>query len=118
MAYIVLPKDISAMRLLPADWTEDDFNDANRDGAAVVGAVTQKSQWTDEDFEQANRAVEEVVRAVRAEKFWPPASRPPAFSEEFAAICQDAGSARRSPPQRRKEGTSHEQSAGHAWRTR
>ena len=26
---------------------------------------------------------------MRAEEFWPPASPPPAFSEEFAAICQD-----------------------------
>jgi ATP-dependent helicase/nuclease subunit B len=64
LAYIVLPKDISAVGDLPADWTPDDLEDADR-------------------------AAAEVVRAVRAEKFWPPASPPPAFCDAFAAICQD-----------------------------
>ena len=37
----------------------------------------------------ADRAAAEVIRRVRAEEFWPPANPPPAFSEDFAAICQD-----------------------------
>lgn len=64
LAYIVLPKDVSDVKHLPAEWTQDDFEDADRTAA-------------------------DVVRRVRAEVFWPPASPPPAFSEEFAAICQD-----------------------------
>jgi hypothetical protein len=64
LAYIVLPKAISDVGHLPAGWTPDDLVDADR-------------------------AAAEVVRAVRAEKFWPPASPPPAFCEDFAAICQD-----------------------------
>jgi RecB family exonuclease len=64
LAYIVLPKKISDVGHLPVDWTPDDFEDA--DSAAA-----------------------DVVRAVRAGNFPPPASPPPAFCEEFAAICQD-----------------------------
>ena len=64
VGYIVLPKDTSKAGHLLAEWTDD-------------------------DFASADRAAEEVIRGVRAEKFWPPAVPPPAFSEEFAAICQD-----------------------------
>jgi hypothetical protein len=31
----------------------------------------------------------EVVRRVRRQEFWPPAAEPPAFSDDFAGICQD-----------------------------
>lgn len=64
LAYINLPKDISHVGHQPAEWTQEDFDDA--DSAAA-----------------------DVIRRVRAEEFWPPANPPPAFSEEFAAICQD-----------------------------
>jgi len=64
LAYVALPKDTSAVGVLLAEWTQADFDDADRTAA-------------------------EVVRGVRAEKFWPPANPPPAFSEDFAAICQD-----------------------------
>jgi RecB family exonuclease len=64
LGYIALPKDLSRVGPLMAQWTEEDLCDADR-------------------------AAEEVVRRVRAEVFWPPATEPPAFSEEFAAICQD-----------------------------
>ncbi|MCX7426724.1 MAG: PD-(D/E)XK nuclease family protein [Planctomycetia bacterium] len=64
MGYIVLPKDTSRVGLQRADWTEDELR-------------------------EADAAAETVVRGVRAEVFWPPADPPPAFSEEFAAICQD-----------------------------
>lgn len=64
LAYINLPKDITAVGRLPAEWTEDDFN-------------------------AADRAVADVIRKVRAEVFWPPVNPSPEFSEDFAAICQD-----------------------------
>jgi hypothetical protein len=64
LAYIALPKDVRQVGPLPAEWTEADLADA--DAAAA-----------------------EVVRKVRAEQFWPPASPPPAFFDDLAAICQD-----------------------------
>jgi hypothetical protein len=59
-----LPKDTSGVGHLPAGWDE-------------------------EELQSADRAAEEVVRKVRAGVFWPPASPPPDFCEDFAAICQD-----------------------------
>jgi len=64
LGYIVLPKDVGRLGLLAAEWTDDDLADAD---------------------ETARR----VVRDIRAGKFWPPADPPPAFCEEFSAICQD-----------------------------
>jgi hypothetical protein len=64
LGYIVLPKDISKAGALLAEWTE-------------------------EELRAADRTAEEVVRGVRAQRFWPPTSPPPEFSEEFSAICQD-----------------------------
>jgi len=61
LAYLVLPKDISKVGLLEAEWSE-------------------------QDFASADEAAAEVIRRVRREVFWPPA--PDAeFFEEFAAIC-------------------------------
>ncbi len=64
LAYIVLPKDTSRVEAL-------------------------KAEWTPEDLQGADLAAAEVIRKVRDEKFWPPVTPPPAFSEQFAAICQD-----------------------------
>ncbi|HWA99709.1 MAG TPA: PD-(D/E)XK nuclease family protein, partial [Pirellulales bacterium] len=47
------------------------------------------ANWTDADFESAIEQARAVVRSIWAERFWPPASIPPAFSEPFAAICHD-----------------------------
>ena len=47
------------------------------------------AEWSDGDFRSAIDVAENVVRSVRAERFWPPASPPPAFSQQFAAICRD-----------------------------
>ena len=67
LGYIVLPKDITKIGL-------------------------QLAEWDVSDLRSADRAAEEVIRGVRAERFWPPAEKPPAFSEAFAAICMDRGS--------------------------
>ncbi|MBN1909966.1 MAG: PD-(D/E)XK nuclease family protein [Pirellulales bacterium] len=64
LGYLVLPKDLSKVGLLKADWSEDDLR-------------------------EADEMARSVVRAVRNETFWPPVQPPPAFSEDFAAICQD-----------------------------
>ena len=64
LGYIVLPKDVTRIGALIADWSE-------------------------EDLESAGGVAEEVVRRVRRGVFWPPKTPPPPFSEEFAAICQD-----------------------------
>ncbi len=64
LGYIVLPKKV-----------------------ADVGLVL--GEWTEEDLASADLAASEVVRNVRSERFWPPIEPPPAFSEEFAAICMD-----------------------------
>jgi len=64
LGYVVLPKDVSKTGVLLADWGAD-------------------------ELAAADRTAEEVIRQIRQERFWPPASPPPDFSEEFAAICQD-----------------------------
>jgi RecB family exonuclease len=64
LAYIVLPKDTSRVEAL-------------------------RAEWTPEDLAGADQAAAEVIRGVRAGVFWPPVTPPPAFSEAFAAICQD-----------------------------
>jgi hypothetical protein len=64
LGYIVLPKTLS-------------------------GVKVAYGNWTDEDLASADEQAREVVRGVWAERFWPPADPPPAFSEDFAAICHD-----------------------------
>jgi RecB family exonuclease len=64
VGYIAFPKDITKIGPLFAPWTEDAFS-------------------------EADRVAEDVVRKIRNGQFWPPTLPPPAFSEEFAAICQD-----------------------------
>jgi ATP-dependent helicase/nuclease subunit B len=64
LAYIALPKDTSQTGIMI-------------------------SEWTPEDLQSADEAAAVVVRNVRAEKFWPPTTPPPDFSEDFAPICLD-----------------------------
>ncbi len=66
VGYIVLPKDTSHVGELMAPWGEA-------------------------DLAAADRTAQSVIRGVRSQRFWPPADPPPAFSEEFSAICQDSG---------------------------
>ncbi|HEX4131856.1 MAG TPA: PD-(D/E)XK nuclease family protein [Pirellulales bacterium] len=58
---------------------------------ALDGVKAAFATWTEADLTSADEQAREVVRGVWAERFWPPATLPPAFSEEFAAICQDHG---------------------------
>jgi RecB family exonuclease len=64
LGYVNLPKDISAVGL-------------------------QVAEWSEADLESADRTAEEVIRKVRRESFWPPIQPPPDYFEEFAAICGD-----------------------------
>lgn len=61
--YIVLPKDISQVDALIAEWTTADL-----DGADEVAR--------------------DVVRRIRRQEFWPPAATPD-FAEDYAPICMD-----------------------------
>jgi hypothetical protein len=64
LAYIALPKDVSAVGHLAAEWTQADLDDADQAAAGVV-------------------------RRVWNEEFLPATTPPPAFCEDLAAICQD-----------------------------
>lgn len=55
-----------------------------------AGIVTEAiAPWSESELADADRTAFEVVRKVRKGEFWPRASEPPAFSEDFAAICRD-----------------------------
>lgn len=69
------------------------------DGAVELGYIVlpkhldvgeHLASWTEAELESAEFCAARVVRGVRGGEFWPPASPPPAFSEMFARICQDA----------------------------
>ena len=64
LGYILLPKDVRAIREAMADWTDD-------------------------DLARADQAAREVLRKIRAGQFWPPTLPPPPFSEDFAILTQD-----------------------------
>ncbi len=64
LGYIQLPKDTAKIDFKLAEWTEDDLR-------------------------RADDAARDVVRRIRNGVFWPKAAEPPAFSDDFAAICQD-----------------------------
>ena len=65
LGYIALPKSLSDVGHYLASWTED-------------------------ELAEADEAAAKVIRGVRNQEFWPRKSPPPAFSEAFSAICQDA----------------------------
>ncbi len=64
LGYILLPKDVGKTSHALAEW----------DAATL---------------DSADQAAAEVVAAIWAERFWPPASPPPEFFDEFSAICCD-----------------------------
>jgi RecB family exonuclease len=47
------------------------------------------AEWTTTELEAADERAREVIRGIRAQVFWPPASPPPDFADDVAAICQD-----------------------------
>jgi hypothetical protein len=44
--------------------------------------------WTDEDFQDAQRCAEGIIRALRQEIFWPPAM-PPRYPDAYSSLCLD-----------------------------
>ncbi len=64
LGYLVLPRDLRNVGLLSAEWSSA-------------------------ELEQADEVASSIVRALRDKVFWPPAERPPAFSEVYSPICQD-----------------------------
>jgi hypothetical protein len=64
LGYVVIPKDVSRTGERLADWTVDDLS-------------------------SADETAEEVVRSIRRGAFGNMTLPPPAFFDEFAAICQD-----------------------------
>lgn len=66
----------------------------------VTCTSVEIARWTSEELSQADETAREVIRRIRREIFWPPADPPPAFSEDFAPICQDhrLGSWHEPPP--------------------
>ena len=63
LGYIILPKSVSQTGLVEAEWSADELEDADETARRVILSI-----WNNE---------------------FPKAEKPPAFSEAFAAICQD-----------------------------
>lgn len=55
----------------------------------VTRSSVETAGWTAADLAAADETAREVIRRIRREIFWPPADPPPAFSDDFAPICQD-----------------------------
>jgi RecB family exonuclease len=64
LGYIVLPKHTEQVGMRPAEWTED-------------------------ELQEADAVARDVAAKVLDQQFWPPADEPPWSADEFAAICQD-----------------------------
>ena len=47
------------------------------------------SGWSSVELDEADAIAADVVRDVRRGRFWPRASPPPKFADDFADICQD-----------------------------
>lgn len=63
LGFFVLPKDVSKVDVLVANWT-----------AA--------------DFAKADETAHDVIRALRQQIFWPPADYPSRWDDPFAGVCQ------------------------------
>jgi hypothetical protein len=64
MGYVLLPKNLTQTGFEIADWSPTQLQSA--DHVAI-----------------------DVIRKIRGGIFWPPNPKPPIYSEDFAAICQD-----------------------------
>ena len=56
---------------------------------STASAGLALAEWSPAELEAADERAREVIRGIRAEVFWPPASPPPDFADDVAAICQD-----------------------------
>jgi hypothetical protein len=56
---------------------------------STVKVGMSPAKWTDIELDDADATACDVIRKVRDQQFWPPTDPPPAYSEEFAAICMD-----------------------------
>jgi hypothetical protein len=54
-----------------------------------AGVNARMADWSAEELESADEQARQVIRSLRAGTFWPPNETPPAFEDEFSAICQD-----------------------------
>lgn len=55
----------------------------------AAGVNARLAEWTPDELKAADAEAFRVIRDLRAGKFWPPNETPPAFEDEFSAICQD-----------------------------
>ncbi len=55
----------------------------------AAGVNAHFAKWTPDELKAADAEACRVIRDLRAGKFWPPNETPPAFEDEFSAICQD-----------------------------
>ncbi len=61
-------------------------------GFVVISADVDKvefkmASWTAAELAAADRTLEEVIRRIRRQEFWPPATIPSGYFDDFAAIC-------------------------------
>jgi RecB family exonuclease len=47
------------------------------------------AEWDDAMLLSADMMAFEIIRGLREERFWPPTSPPPEFSDDVAPVCQD-----------------------------
>lgn len=59
-----------------------------------AGVQARLAEWSPFELEAADEQARQVIRALRAGKFWPPNDTPPAFEDDFSAICQDQAMSR------------------------
>lgn len=48
-----------------------------------------QTHWSPDELVAADELAREIIRKIRSNAYWPPAIRPPQFSDDYAAICQD-----------------------------
>ena len=80
LGYIVLPKDVSEIGVVMADWDE----------VALAAAHAR---------------AKDVAQRICNQEFWPPADQAPRVLTEYAAICQDYALSRNLEDDPRKEAT-------------
>lgn len=67
------------------------------------GVGFHQADWSSEQLLSADETARVVIRNIRNGVFWPPHPKPPLYSEEFSAICQDQVFEQYVPPQNESE---------------